>query len=88
MLVLEVIEIRYLMRASKNIYFSLVLKQKYLKFFQLINLLAPLAELSGYSSALRIISSGGASMSMQPSGYALMTASEEASAIRRAQGLE
>lgn len=55
---------------------------------RIIEVLAPLAELAGYSSALRIISSGTASVSMQPHDYAPMTAAEEASAIRRAQGLE
>lgn len=55
---------------------------------RVIEVLAPLAELAGYSSTLRIISSGTASVSMQPHDYAPMTATEEASAIRRAQGLE
>lgn len=55
---------------------------------KVIDVLAPLAELAGYSSRLRIISSGAASMSMQPHGYAMLTAAEEGSAMRRAQGLE
>lgn len=55
---------------------------------KVLQVLAPLAELSGYSSVLRIISSGGASMSMQPSGYAAMSVAEETGAIRRTQGLE
>ncbi|SPP80753.1 ribosome-releasing factor 2, mitochondrial isoform X1 [Drosophila guanche] len=49
---------------------------------------APLAELSGYSSALRTISSGTASMTMQPSGFSGMNAIDESLAERRAQGLE
>lgn len=49
---------------------------------------APLAELSGYSSHIRIITSGTASVSMQPSGYIPMTPDQEAHAIRRTQGLE
>lgn len=49
---------------------------------------APLSDLSNYSSILRTISSGTASMSMQPYGYAEMTTNDELYAIRRAQGLE
>jgi elongation factor G len=49
---------------------------------------APLAELSGYSSVVRTLSSGTASMSMQPNGYAAMSMHDEVAAIRRAQGLE
>lgn len=55
---------------------------------RVIDVLAPLAELAGYSSVLRIASSGAASMSMQPHEYAAMAAGEEARAIRRTQGLE
>jgi len=55
---------------------------------KIIDILAPLAELSGYSSTMRTISSGTASMSMQPNGSSFLTASEELSAIRKAQGLE
>lgn len=55
---------------------------------KVLRVLAPLAELTGYSSVLRVISSGTASMSMQPHGYAPMSVAEELSAIRRAQGLE
>lgn len=55
---------------------------------KVLSVLAPLAELSGYSSVLRVISSGTASMSMQPHGYARMSVAEELRAIRRAQGLE
>ncbi|XP_017007453.2 ribosome-releasing factor 2, mitochondrial [Drosophila takahashii] len=49
---------------------------------------APLAELSGYSSALRTISSGTASMTMQPCGFSSMNSADETLAERRAQGLE
>ncbi|XP_023165612.2 ribosome-releasing factor 2, mitochondrial isoform X2 [Drosophila hydei] len=49
---------------------------------------APLAELSGYSSALRTISSGTASMTMQPCGFSEMNAVDESIAVRRAQGLD
>lgn len=55
---------------------------------KIIKVVAPLAELSGYSSALRTISSGGANMSMQPHGYAAMGIQDEITAIRKAQGLE
>ncbi|KAJ6637685.1 Ribosome-releasing factor 2, mitochondrial [Pseudolycoriella hygida] len=55
---------------------------------KVISVLAPLAELSGYSSVIRTISSGAATMSMQPHGYTEMTPFEEAAALRRAQGLE
>lgn len=49
---------------------------------------APLAELSNYSSILRTISSGTASMTMQPCGFAAMQTHDEDLAIRRAQGFE
>ncbi|KAH8381305.1 hypothetical protein KR093_002532 [Drosophila rubida] len=49
---------------------------------------APLSELSGYSSALRTISSGTASMTMQPCGFSEMNSLDETLAIRRVQGLE
>ncbi|KAL7730238.1 hypothetical protein ACLKA6_016507 [Drosophila palustris] len=55
---------------------------------KLIFVNAPLAELSGYSSALRTISSGTASMTMQPCGFSKMNSIDESLAIRRAQGLE
>ncbi|XP_017847964.1 ribosome-releasing factor 2, mitochondrial [Drosophila busckii] len=55
---------------------------------KLIVVNAPLAELSGYSSALRTISSGTANMTMQPCGFAEMNSSDELIAVRRAQGLE
>jgi elongation factor G len=53
-----------------------------------ISAVAPLAELSGYSSVVRTISSGTASMSMQPKGYAILSPNDEGSAIRKAQGFE
>lgn len=49
---------------------------------------APLAELSGYSTKLRIMTSGRSSMSMQPNGHVIMQPLEEERAIRIAQGLE
>nr|B4M416.1 RecName: Full=Ribosome-releasing factor 2, mitochondrial; Short=RRF2mt; AltName: Full=Elongation factor G 2, mitochondrial; Short=EF-G2mt; Short=mEF-G 2; Flags: Precursor [Drosophila virilis] len=55
---------------------------------KLILVNAPLAELSGYSSALRTISSGTASMTMQPCGFSEMNAADETLAVRRAQGLD
>lgn len=55
---------------------------------RVINVNAPLAELSGYSSKLRTITSGASSMTMQPEGFALMTQHQEQHAIRRTQGLE
>ncbi|XP_064549628.1 ribosome-releasing factor 2, mitochondrial isoform X1 [Drosophila montana] len=55
---------------------------------KLILVNAPLAELSGYSSALRTISSGTASMTMQPCGFSEMNAADESLAVRRAQGLD
>ncbi|XP_053969901.1 ribosome-releasing factor 2, mitochondrial [Anastrepha ludens] len=54
----------------------------------IISVSAPLAELSGYSSALRTITSGTASMTMQPCGFARMNANDELRAIKRAQGFE
>ncbi|XP_036327396.1 ribosome-releasing factor 2, mitochondrial [Rhagoletis pomonella] len=55
---------------------------------KVISVNAPLAELSGYSSVLRTISSGTASMTMQPCGFANMNANDEVRAIKRAQGFE
>ncbi|XP_073840918.1 mitochondrial ribosome recycling factor 2 [Musca autumnalis] len=55
---------------------------------KLILVLAPLAELSNYSSILRTISSGTASMTMQPHGFTPMNTNDEEFAIRRAQGFE
>lgn len=55
---------------------------------RLIDVQAPLAELSGYTSVIRTITSGTASMTMQPCGYSNMNSQDEVVAIRRAQGLE
>lgn len=55
---------------------------------KLILVNAPLAELSNYSSILRKLSSGTASMTMQPFGFAEMLSNDEEQAIRRAQGFE
>ncbi|KAL7022628.1 hypothetical protein ACKWTF_012318 [Chironomus riparius] len=55
---------------------------------KIIEVIAPLAELSGYSSVLRTITSGTASVSMQPHCYSLLSSVDENLAIRRAQGLE
>ncbi|XP_062546697.1 ribosome-releasing factor 2, mitochondrial [Armigeres subalbatus] len=49
---------------------------------------APLAELEDYSSEVRCISSGTASVSMEPNGYVLLNEMDEESAIRKAHGLE
>lgn len=55
---------------------------------KVIEMIAPLAELSGYSSVVRTMSSGTASLTMQPHGYSMLPPLDEATAIRRAQGLE
>ncbi|XP_065089566.1 ribosome-releasing factor 2, mitochondrial [Ochlerotatus camptorhynchus] len=49
---------------------------------------APLAELDDYSSEVRCISSGTASVSMEPNGYVMLNEMDEVTAIRRAHGLE
>ncbi|XP_052894638.1 ribosome-releasing factor 2, mitochondrial [Anopheles moucheti] len=49
---------------------------------------APLAELGDYSTVLRTISSGTASVSMEPNGHSAMNEFDEAQAMRRALGLE
>ncbi|XP_053664179.1 ribosome-releasing factor 2, mitochondrial [Anopheles marshallii] len=49
---------------------------------------APLAELGDYSTVLRTISSGTASVSMEPNGHSPMNEFDEAQAMRRALGLE
>lgn len=67
---------------------NLFLFRNFQYFHQVINVNAPLAELSGYSSTLRIITSGKSSMTMQPSGHMFMTPVDEQRAIRRTQGLE
>ncbi|XP_055321824.1 ribosome-releasing factor 2, mitochondrial isoform X2 [Sitodiplosis mosellana] len=55
---------------------------------RIVHAIAPLAELGGYSSKVRISTSGTASMSMQPCGYVSMTEDQQTHAIRRTQGLE
>ncbi|XP_050077084.1 ribosome-releasing factor 2, mitochondrial [Anopheles maculipalpis] len=55
---------------------------------KVLKVIAPLAELGDYSTVLRTISSGTASVSMEPSGHSLMNESDEASAMRRSLGLE
>lgn len=55
---------------------------------RVINVNAPLAELSGYSTTLRTMTSGTSSMTMQPCGYSLLSPQDEQTAIRRTQGLE
>jgi elongation factor G len=55
---------------------------------KLIEFIAPLAELQSYSSIVRTISSGTASLLMQPHGYEVLSVSDEDVAIRRAQGFE
>ncbi|XP_049282552.1 ribosome-releasing factor 2, mitochondrial [Anopheles funestus] len=49
---------------------------------------APLAELGDYSTVLRTISSGTASVSMEPNGHSPMNEFDESQAMRRALGLE
>lgn len=68
--------------------FSSYYSYRYNFSFKIIAVLAPLAELSGYSSMIRTITSGTASMSMQPYGYTLMEQQYENAAIKKAQGLE
>uniref|UniRef100_A0A182ST14 Ribosome-releasing factor 2, mitochondrial n=1 Tax=Anopheles maculatus TaxID=74869 RepID=A0A182ST14_9DIPT len=55
---------------------------------KVLKVIAPLAELSDYSTVLRTISSGTASVSMEPNGHSPMNESDEATAMRRALGLE
>ncbi|XP_031633022.1 ribosome-releasing factor 2, mitochondrial isoform X2 [Contarinia nasturtii] len=55
---------------------------------RIVHAIAPLAELSGYSSKVRISTSGTASMLMQPCGFAAMSEEQQVHAIRRTQGLE
>lgn len=54
---------------------------------KVIEVLAPLSELEGYSSVLRTISSGIANVSMQPKGYAKMTEQFQYDAIEKSKGL-
>lgn len=54
---------------------------------RLIAALAPLAELAGYASSVRTVSSGTASLTMTPHSYAPLGAKDETTAIKKAQGL-
>lgn len=54
---------------------------------RVIEALAPLSELTGYSSTVRTISSGTASIILTPHSYAAMTLQDETRAIQQAQGL-
>ncbi|XP_063704008.1 ribosome-releasing factor 2, mitochondrial [Culicoides brevitarsis] len=54
---------------------------------KVIEALAPLSELTGYSSTIRTISSGTASLILTPHSYASMTLQDETRAIQKAQGL-
>lgn len=54
---------------------------------KIIYALAPLAELTGYSTTVRTISSGTASIIMAPHSYAAMSQQDESVAIQKAQGL-
>jgi len=51
-----------------------------------IKTLAPLSELLGYSTTLRIITSGNATFSLEFSHYQLMTPSNEEEAIEKIRG--
>lgn len=73
---------------SRNSYIVCCSNFNFTKYFQSVLVDAPLAELSNYSSVLRTISSGTASVTMQPNGFIHMQADQEDLAIRRAQGLE
>uniref|UniRef100_A0A182YGX6 Ribosome-releasing factor 2, mitochondrial n=1 Tax=Anopheles stephensi TaxID=30069 RepID=A0A182YGX6_ANOST len=55
---------------------------------KVVKVVAPLAELGDYSTVLRTISSGTASVSMEPNGHSPMNESDEATAMRRTLGLE
>uniref|UniRef100_A0A182PMD0 Ribosome-releasing factor 2, mitochondrial n=1 Tax=Anopheles epiroticus TaxID=199890 RepID=A0A182PMD0_9DIPT len=55
---------------------------------KVVKVIAPLAELGDYSTVLRTISSGTASVSMEPNGHSPLNESDEAQAMRRALGLE
>lgn len=50
--------------------------------------IVPLSEMTGFSKEIRKASSGTASVSMQPAGFAPMVEETEARAIRIAKGLE
>ncbi|XP_014478034.1 PREDICTED: ribosome-releasing factor 2, mitochondrial [Dinoponera quadriceps] len=53
---------------------------------KIIDAFVPLSELLGYSTALRIVSSGNATFSLEFSHYRLMTVAEEQEAIKKFQG--
>lgn len=55
---------------------------------QVIDAHAPLSELLGYSTTLRITSSGNATFSLEFSHYQLMTEADEDEAIRKSKGFE
>uniref|UniRef100_A0A182NE67 Ribosome-releasing factor 2, mitochondrial n=1 Tax=Anopheles dirus TaxID=7168 RepID=A0A182NE67_9DIPT len=55
---------------------------------KIIRVNAPLAELGDYSTVLRTVSSGTASVSMEPNGHSPLNDVDEAQAMRRAIGLE
>lgn len=55
---------------------------------KVIKVNAPLAELGDYSTVLRTISSGTASVSMEPNGHSMLNDSNEALVMRRVFGLE
>lgn len=55
---------------------------------KIIYAIVPLSELTGFSKQIRKASSGTASISMQPAGFAPMMEVVEARAIRIAKGLE
>lgn len=54
---------------------------------KVIEALAPLSELTGYSNTVRTISSGTASIILTPNSYAPMALQDETRAIQKAQGL-
>lgn len=55
---------------------------------RIVYAIVPLSELTGFSKNIRKASSGTASVSMQPAGFAPMMEEDEARAIRIAKGLE
>ncbi|PBC28771.1 Elongation factor G [Apis cerana cerana] len=78
-------------------YLSVILKDlakrraevKYIDVFKqnkIVYCLAPLAELLGYSTTVRIISSGHATFTLEFDHYELMDSANEAEAIKRATG--
>lgn len=53
-----------------------------------MELIAPLSSLENFAGTLRTISSGTASLTMEPHGYSLMSVHDEEIAIRKSHGLE